>query len=661
MHSLTYRADIDGLRAIAVGAVVLYHFGVALPGGFTGVDVFFVISGYLIGGLLWAERAATGRIRIGAFWLRRFRRLAPAFFAMTLVTSLVAWALLLPFELREYGKSLIAASVYLANVLFYDQAGYFDAASEDKPLLHTWSLAVEEQFYLFLPLLVLALARRPRALLWALGAIWAASLTACLWVMPRDPQAAFYLFPFRAWELLSGVLLAIWMRARPRSGPAWAGWAGLALVGVGFVSISAQSAFPGPWALLPVLGTMGLLWAGEGLGSGYGIGVGQLLRLAPMVFLGRISYALYLWHWPVLTLSLQLRGAYAGWWEAGLWMCLSVLLAWLSWALVEQPVRRGRLRSPQALLGFVIVASGAAMTFGSLAYLKNGLPGRFGPEAQVHIAASEDFLQDFSRCTIPDAGHLAGIETCALGPEGPPRVLVWGDSHLRAMFEGLQLAAAETPTLSIWRAGCPPLFGIAKSENSASPSEDAACATANAKIGAALSELPSLERVLLIGRWAYYTEGQGIGFDAENRIALNHPATGTNGLPALEAALAQTLPALRAEVGPVFVLTQPPEQPAYDSRLAAREAARAGWPLAADPVTATQVDRETLAPRTAAARALWSGAEVTRIDPWPALCDAEACFAIHDGTGQYFDTNHLTNRAARRLAPLLAPAFVGLE
>ncbi|MHA6326449.1 acyltransferase family protein [Roseivivax sp. CAU 1753] len=654
---LPYRADIDGLRAIAVLSVVFYHFGAPLPGGFTGVDVFFVISGFLIGGLLWAERAATGRIDLGAFYLRRFRRLAPAFFAMAVVTSLVAWALLLPFEFREYGKALIAASVYLANVLFYDQAGYFDTASEDKPLLHTWSLAVEEQFYLVLPLLILLLARRPRALLGALAVIWAASFAACLWITPRDPQAAFYLFPFRAWELLSGVLLAIFMRQRPASGPVWAGWLGLGLICVGFVSVNARSAFPGAWALLPTLGTLGLLW------SGAGAGVGALLRHPGAVWIGRISYSLYLWHWPVVTLSHQLRGSYAGWWEAALWMALSLGLAIASWALVETPVRRGRMASGRALLAFVITASGAAIAFGALAYLKDGVPSRFGADARVHIAASDDFLQDFSRCHVPANGPFAGLEVCPLGPDGPPRVLIWGDSHLRAAHAGLQTAArdADVPTWAIWRAGCPPLFGIAKTESAASPTEDAACTDANAQIKDAIAATHSLARVLLIGRWNYYATGQGVGLDAHNRIAVARvdgaaagPETGPE---ALRAAASDTVTALQAQLGPVFVLTQPPEIPRYDSRIAARETAHAGWPLAADPVTQASVARADLAPRIAGARALWSGQDVIRLDPWPYLCDADRCFAINDGTGQYFDNNHLTNTAARRIAPLFAPVF----
>lgn len=279
-------------------------------------------------------------------------------------------------------------------------------------------------------------------------------------------------------------------------------------------------------------------------------------------FLCALSLALARSH-PVTAL----RGAYAGWWEAAAWMALSVALAWASWAAIEQPVRRGRLASPRALLGFVITASGAAMAFGVLAYLKDGVPGRFGPEARVHIAASDDFLQDFSRCTTPEEDPFTGLEICPLGPDGPPQVLVWGDSHLRALYEGLRLAAEDTPALAIWRAGCPPLFGITKSENSASPAEDAACAAANARIETAIAGMPSLARVLLIGRWNYYASGTGIGLDAENRIAVSHPTSGRTGGPALDAAVTQTVETFRTARLPVFVLTQPPNSPPMTAAL----------------------------------------------------------------------------------------------
>jgi len=185
-----YRPEIDGLRMIAVVAVVLYHFGMpGLSGGFAGVDVFFVISGYLIGGILWRETRATGRISLAQFYIRRVKRLAPAFFAMALAESVIAWLVLLPFEFREYGKSLIAATVYLSNVLFFRGAGYFDTAAETKVLLHTWSLSVEEQFYIFLPLALLLLARWPRVFVGTLWLCFAVSLVASVWLTLSDVSA----------------------------------------------------------------------------------------------------------------------------------------------------------------------------------------------------------------------------------------------------------------------------------------------------------------------------------------------------------------------------------------------------------------------------------------------------------------------------------------
>ncbi|MBE9636044.1 acyltransferase family protein [Salipiger mangrovisoli] len=661
---MPYRPDIDGLRAIAVLSVVLYHFGLPwLGGGFTGVDVFFVISGFLIGGILWREYDAEGRIRLGAFYLRRFRRLAPAFFTMALATAALSAALLLPFEFREFGKSLIAATVYLSNVLFFRQAGYFDSGAETKPLLHTWSLAVEEQFYIFLPLLILALARNRTVLLMALVTIWAASLGASILATPSQPGAAFYLFPFRAWELLTGVLLAIWGL---ETGRVWRGhpalsWAGLALVLGAALLIPAGPMFPGVLALAPVLGAVLLIASGTGDSP-----VNRALSHPAALFFGRISYSLYLWHWPVVTLSLYLRGAYSSPLEASCWMALAVALAWLSWRYVEMPMRRARLSGVVLLTGTAL-ASGATLALGAWLYLGDGLADRFDASVRPHIAASADFLQDWSRCTTPASGPLMGIETCPIGPEGTPQVLVWGDSHVRAFKEGLDLAAqdAGVPALIIWRAGCPPLFGLRKTESAAKPAQDRACAQANLQIRQALPELPELQRIALIGRWTYYAQGSGIGLDAGNTITL-FPADAPTPAEApqshiLAEAVRTTVAELRREVPQVIALRQPPEIPLYDSRVAAREAAHAGWPLAPHPVTDPDVPISALAQRVAEAEAPWRALaardEIAFIDSWPRFCDAETCHALQDGAGWYFDNNHVTNTAALGLRDLFAPVF----
>ena len=661
---MPYRPDIDGLRAVAVLSVVLYHFGLPwLGGGFTGVDVFFVISGFLIGGILWREYEAEGRIRLGAFYLRRFRRLAPAFFTMALLTAALSAALLLPFEFREFGKSLIAATVYLSNVLFYRQSGYFDTGAELKPLLHTWSLAVEEQFYLFLPLFIVALSRNRRLLLMAVVAIWGGSLASSVLATPSHPDAAFFLFPFRAWELLSGVLLAIWGL---ETGRVWRGhpalsWAGLALVLGSVLLIPAGPLFPGLLALAPVLGAVLLIGSGTGDSP-----VNRALSHPFALFFGRISYSLYLWHWPVLCLSLYLRGSYASPVEALCWMALSVALAWLSWRFVETPMRRARLPGI-AVLGGTALASAVTLAVGAWLYLGDGLAGRFGPMVRPHIAASADFLQDWSRCTTAASGPLKGIETCPIGPEGTPQVLVWGDSHVRAFKEGLDLAAHEAgvPGLIIWRAGCPPLFGLRKTESAATPAQDRACTQANLQIRQALPAMTDLQRIALIGRWTYYAHGAGVGLDAGNTIQLfptdaPTPADAPQSQIVAEAARA-TVDELRADGPEVIALRQPPEIANYDSRRAAREAAHASWPLAPAPVTDPDMPRGTLAQRVTEAETTWRAmaetGEISFIDSWPRFCDAEACHALQGSEGWYFDNNHITNTAARALRDLFVPIF----
>ncbi|MEZ5714978.1 MAG: acyltransferase family protein [Paracoccaceae bacterium] len=656
LDHLAYRPEIDGLRMIAVLAVVLYHFGLpGLPGGFSGVDVFFVISGFLIGGILWRNLDETGTISLARFYTRRVKRLAPAYFAMALGSALAAWFVLLPFEFREFGKEIIAATTYLSNILFWRGEGYFDIGAENKVLLHTWSLAVEEQFYIVLPFLFLALRRRPRALIALLGLLFLSSLAANIALTPARQTTTFYLVPFRAWELLAGVLLAIAGQRRALAFAWHAGlsWAGLALVLAGIALISPQG-FPGWQALLPVAGTLLLIANGRHQNL-----VNKTLSMGFPVFVGRISYSLYLWHWPVLVLSRYGRDGYSGPFEAALWLALAVALATLSWALVETPFRRLHPRSGGHVLAALALPSALALAFGALAYLKDGLPTRFPETTRAHIAASADFNQDWSRCHTPAQSPFKGVELCPIGPEGPPRVLIWGDSHTRAFKEGLEKAAfaADTPALILWHAGCPPLFDLSKSESYATPAEDADCAADTAEIRRSRATLSSVDTVLLIGRWAYYATGHGSGRDAENTISIKGFGA-TDNAAALRSALAATLPELQRHFPRLFVLRQPPEIPDYDSRTVARRLAHHRRAPEDAPVTTPRAQAEA---RAAPAETLFAPAiaqgQLTEIDPWPQLCTNTACSAQHDGQIWYFDNNHITNTAARALSPLFAPVF----
>ncbi|SMY06874.1 acyltransferase family protein [Flavimaricola marinus] len=659
---LTYRPEIDGLRAIAVLAVVLYHFGVpGLPGGFVGVDVFFVISGFLIGGLLWSEIQSSGRIDLKRFYLRRIRRLAPAYFAMVALSTVFAALVLLPFEFRDYAKSLIAATVWLSNVQFWREAGYFDASADVKILLHTWSLSVEEQFYVVLPFALLALGMVRKATVPALIALWALSLWGCIALTPSQPVSTFFLFPFRAWELLTGVLLAIALQTRALRFPAWVSGAGLVLV-IGSILLVQTAGFPGWQAMFPVAGSAMLL-----ANAGRNDPVNKALGHPAPVFVGLISYSLYLWHWPVLTLSRYWRIDYAGPWEAALWLALAVALSIASWALVERPLRRAATISGSRFVGGTVAAGVVAIGIGGLVFLLNGIPGRFDAETRNHIAATQDFLQDWSRCSTAWDGPFAGIETCAIGPDGPPEVIIWGDSHLRALMDGLALAAAETETsgVIIWHAGCPPLFGIRKAESSAEPAVDARCTEANDQLREAFTQLPSATRILLVGRWAYYTNGEGTGRDSDNKIGLT-PAPGS-GLGATSQqelfamALDQTTRKLGESFDEVHVLRMVPEIANYDSRLISRQLAQ-GWIDSEDAALAMIAKPETLTARVRDAEAAIFGlvtkGQITVIDPWPLLCP-DRCSATIDGRPVYFDNNHLTNSGARALRHLFVPFLTG--
>lgn len=653
-----HRPEIDGLRAIAVLAVVFYHFGVpGFGGGFVGVDIFFVISGFLIGGLLWREKQATGRLALGAFFMRRIRRLAPAYFVMAAAVLAVGTAILLPGDFRETAKGVIAATVYLSNILFFRQSGYFDGVAEDKLMLHTWSLSVEEQFYLFLPLLFLLFGWSKRGMIWALSACFAASLLSSIPMTFQAHTAAFYLFPFRAWELLAGVGLAIMLQEKPtywRPAQGYS-WAGLILVLGAVVLTVPGPAFPGWQVLAPVAGTLLLIANGQ-----HDNWVNRGLSMRVPVLIGLMSYSVYLWHWPVFAFSTYLRESYAGPAETALWIAISIVLGALSWRLIELPVRRAQKLPNWALLSGAVSASAVVLASSAMVFHTDGLPARFDTQTRLHMAAADDFLQDFSRCDVQKSGRFSGLEVCQIGPQDRlPSLLIWGDSHLRAYFEGLDQAAHETDraALVIWRAGCAPVFNLQKRENSSTVAQDAACALANATLRAAMNTMPELRDVLLVGRWSYYATGHGSGTDAHNTITLSSETYGPMAQEVLlQRALSDTVQDISLQDRAVFVLRQPPEITNYKASTVAR--ALAHKHIA--PKAARRMGQVTMI--NAKARAALGDAAIQAsgaqlIDTWPSFCDPFLCDAVHEGVGQYFDNNHVTNAAARRIRALFYPVL----
>lgn len=347
---MAYRPDIDGLRTVAVLPVVLNHAGVpGIWGGFVGVDIFFVISGYLITGIL-ARDLVLGRHSIAEFYRRRVLRIFPALFAMLALTTLVACVAMLPGELTRYARSLGATTLFGSNLLFWSETGYFEPAARLKPLLHTWSLAIEEQFYIVWPLALAWIgAKRPAGMKALVLATTALSLGYAIWQVAHGPSTAFYLLPARAWELSLGAGLAL-IPQRPSA--RWVnealGLLGLGLIGWAMRFYTEAAPFPGAAALLPCGGAALLILTG-----GAGTLAERALALAPMRFVGKISYSLYLWHWPVIVFA-----------ELALFLprtlpvmageiVVSLVLATLSWRFVEQPFRVGvsGWRTPRVLAG----------------------------------------------------------------------------------------------------------------------------------------------------------------------------------------------------------------------------------------------------------------------------------------------------------------------
>ncbi|MBB5755156.1 acyltransferase family protein [Prosthecomicrobium pneumaticum] len=365
---------MDGLRAVAVIPVVLFHAGFGVfSGGFVGVDVFFVISGYLITGLI-LEQLEAGRFSIADFYERRARRILPALFLVVFVTAIFAWFILLPDELKGFGKSLIAVSFFVSNLLFgYEADFYFATAAELKPLLHTWSLAVEEQFYLFFPLVMIALWRFDRRRLpAALGLLAALSLGICLWRTMIDYEIDFFSGPTRAWELLAGALCVF----APRLPPRW--WHDLlALLGLGAIVAAVflfddHILFPSVYTLVPVLGTvLVLLFAREGRL------VARLLSLPPLVAIGLISYSAYLWHQPLIAFYREWSFPYLNTTEQGGLVVATFILGAASWFLVERPFRNRAFLSRRVIFIASAIPTALFAALGGVLVLGDGFAGRF--------------------------------------------------------------------------------------------------------------------------------------------------------------------------------------------------------------------------------------------------------------------------------------------
>ncbi len=651
-----HRRDIDGLRAVAVLAIVAYHaFPRWVPGGFVGVDVFFVISGFLITGII-ARSRDEGRFSYLGFYLRRARRIVPAYLVvLTAIAALSLW-LLLPLRLTWVGATLATAGLFLANFGFTISFGYFAPVLQQNPMLHLWSLGVEEQFYLVWPLLLalLSLGALRRARFGIAAGLLVVSLAGAQWLTTHDGAVwSFFLLPPRAWEFLAGGLLALAPGFAPR-GPVSANLsaaAGLALIVGSVALLSDAMPFPGLSAVPACLGAALVLWSGTGRGPA----ATALLRSPPLVGVGLISYSLYLWHWPALIFAKEYAQRDLKPWEIVAVVALSAALAVATWRFVEQPwrrratPRRGRALVLTLLPLLIFVALGAAL------FVSKGLPMRLAPSAR-QAADIENTDINPRRMECFTVGTPFKPNGCRYGAAADARdydVLIWGDSHADAATPGA-VDWAKARGWSLREAalgGCPPLVNARAVE--AKFGELKGCRESKGQVLGEIAANPKLKLIILAARWALYN-GDLPYYDTGNPHLrmLDARVAGDRVYP-LDEALAGTLDAIAATgtkarvvvLGPVPELTFAPSYCVAVARHL-RRAETGCW----DAPAALPLARARPA-EAKIAKALATRPEVGVFYPSRRLCTATSCIAELNHRLLYFDDDHLSASGSRMLVP----------
>jgi peptidoglycan/LPS O-acetylase OafA/YrhL len=648
--SIGYRPEIDGLRALAVAVVVLYHAHLKCPGGYVGVDVFFVISGYLITSLLLRDLQA-GRFSFMDFWERRLRRIMPALMVMVVVTLGVGGILMLPSDYAQLGKSVVAQALLVANVFFWrddsTRGGYFGATSEDRPLLHTWSLAVEEQFYLLFPLGLWWLFRfvrfrKPAVLTMILAGGVFAGLALAVYGVAFRPGAAFYLLPTRAWELLGGALIAaLPAAALPRH---WLVREGASCLGLAGILLpcwlyTQETPFPGLAAVPPVVGAGLFIWGNARIPDGLMAltSAGRIMAWRPIVLIGLISYSLYLWHWPVLVLGQYWRvEAFSPWYFRAVLVLASGVLAVLSWAWIETPFRRKRIMSTRtAVFCFAAVCTAVCVLLGGVMVHFRGIPARVPEIAFKNDEAQRDLSGNTDHTLLDvNSGQLHRLGK--VGEKGNPKILLWGDSHAKHAFPALDDLCIELGIsgCAVMINGNPPLFNAVFPKNRVF-----VLAEKLPEFSEAVLECIKKHRiphVMLAAYWSGYQE-----LDEE----------------LLEASLRSTINALHQAGCQVWILQDVPDVDGMAWKgLAA--AAMAGRAFGATSLTGGW--RRRIADHQKKNSVLYSLAAeslpATFMDPAPLLVDkkSDRYRADLNGVSIYSDGDHLTKTAS---VALLLPLF----
>ncbi|MBE1204591.1 acyltransferase family protein [Aminobacter carboxidus] len=646
----SFRPDIEGLRAIAVGGVIAFHFGMSdLPGGFIGVDIFFVISGYLITRHLMQEIGRSGTVDLWRFYGRRARRLLPASLLVIAATLVAGYFILAPSEQQLYAKGALFASSYVINLwLLRWSFDYFAADTASNPFLHFWSLSVEEQFYLLWPaflLLAMRLRPGPRGIALILGLVAAVSFAVSAWVTSVAQPWAFYFSPLRAWEFAVGGLVSLGLAERWASGfrfsPAM-GWTGIALIATAYLSVSETDPFPGFIALLPVAGTAMLLLSGARQSA---MGPARLLSLPPFQWTGKLSYSLYLWHWPVIVYAtilwpdLTLTGRMAC-------LLVTVGLSYLSYRFVEDPVRLSGWLSAVSLrslgLAALLTSLGVALSYGA-----SQLAAHSVDPDQKRIA--ESAARSSSARQI-DTGCVASLEqttprSCSLGAaQSRKTIVLFGDSHADHWSTPL----AKIAEANNWR-----VVTYLKSSCSV-----AAVPTWNVRLMRAYSECDAWRQMamkeiadlkpdaVIVAQFSYSYVENDVNGDLDHLVTRDVWADG----------LRRSLSALSETSGEVVLLRDVPVHKSYLDRCVARSLWQGRSSSVCDTPRQEAIDERVSKTEQAATSGLRG---VRYVDLTELFCNETTCPAMIDGKLTFRDRHHIATPYAATLAGSMQRAIFG--
>lgn len=632
-----YRSDIDGLRCFAVVPVVFFHAGIpGFSGGYVGVDIFFVISGYLITTLILKD-ISDNRFSILEFYERRARRILPALFFMVICSLLVGALFLSPYFFRDMLQTTVATAVFSSNILLFIKSGYFSAISELKPLLHTWSLAVEEQYYVFFPLILVLTMRCGKSFsVFILATLAVVSLALSSIVMESNPQAAFYLLPFRAWELLTGSLLAFWVPSINRIYSNFFGSLGLAIIVFSFVFFDENSGVPGLMGLLPVGGAALII-----LFSDPATNVNRLLSFPPFVFLGLLSYSIYLWHQPIFAFLRHLNfGELDS--EVTLLSCLGVLvLSYFSWRFIEKPFRNRRFLSRGLIFKWSLLFIFALSSIGVAGHFKMGFPDRFSSEIKQIFEGSFDKNPIQNECHYRDNFVEIG-DACLLGAKGEPQIVLFGDSHADVFAHELNagLAGHELTAINFGFSGCRLLSFV----------DASAVAEANSCAEEAFEYVmvnESVEALIVANRWSTLVTQSGYG--VERRVKAPSEPLSSDVQINRAAALAAKIEALLAFEKTIFLVYPIPEAGEDVPNYVAMK-------RQFDPSFSLDIPYDAFLDRNKiiidAFDKLGSHDNLVRVVPSDVLCNqngSEHCESLRDGRALYYDDDHLSNYGASQV------------